>query len=87
MPADAGVEYAVACDLARAAALVGKGKPEPSEAEQSERNRYADLAMAALRQAVDCGFRDRQRLQTDRALEPLRGREDFQKLLAELAAP
>jgi serine/threonine-protein kinase len=83
-PGDPKVQYAVGADLARAAALVGKGQADLSADEQAERDRYADLAVASLRQAVGRGFRDRQRLQTDRALDLLRGREDFRKLLADL---
>jgi serine/threonine protein kinase len=83
-PKDAMLQYWVGVDLVSAAALVGKGKEMPSADEQAERARYADLAMAALRQAVSCGFRDRNRLQTDRDLDPLRSRDDFRKLLTDL---
>jgi serine/threonine-protein kinase len=83
-PSDPKIQYLVGVDLARAAALVGKGQPTLSADEQAQRDRYAEFAVATLRRAVGCGFRDRQRLQTDRALEPLRDREDFRKLLADL---
>jgi eukaryotic-like serine/threonine-protein kinase len=45
---------------------------------------YADRAMAFLRQAVARGFKDTAHVKNDAAWEPLRTREDFQKLLAEL---
>jgi serine/threonine protein kinase len=83
-PGDAKVQYAVATDLAFATGLVGKGKASLSAEEKAQRNRYADLAMAALRQALAAGFRDRQRIERTRDLDSLRGREDFQKLLAGL---
>ncbi len=44
----------------------------------------ADQAMALLRKAVGMGYRDASRFRTDSALDPLRQREDFQKLLQEL---
>ena len=44
----------------------------------------ADQAMALLRKAVGMGYRDAVAVRTDSALDPLRQREDFQKLLQEL---
>lgn len=38
-------------------------------------------ALAALRRAVDSGFRNAERMQTDEALAPLRGEPEFQALL------
>ncbi|HMF17192.1 MAG TPA: serine/threonine-protein kinase [Gemmataceae bacterium] len=45
---------------------------------------YADQAMAMLREAVTRGYRDAARMKQDRFLEPLRQREDFRHLLAEV---
>jgi eukaryotic-like serine/threonine-protein kinase len=83
-PMDPQVQYLVGVDLAGAAALVGKGKERLSPEEEAERTGYADLAMAALRRAVAVGFRDRQRLEQNPALAPLREREDFRQLLDRL---
>jgi hypothetical protein len=47
---------------------------------------YGDRALEALRRAVAKGYKDAAHLQKDPALDPLRGRDDFQKLLAELEA-
>jgi tetratricopeptide (TPR) repeat protein len=47
---------------------------------------YADAAMKLLGDAVAKGFKDAAKLKKDPALSPLRQREDFQKLLAELEA-
>ena len=44
----------------------------------------ADQAMALLRKTVDMGYRDASSFRTESALDPLRQREDFKKLLAEL---
>jgi serine/threonine protein kinase len=45
---------------------------------------YADRAMAGLRQAVAKGFNNLASLKQHQALDPLRAREDFKKLIAEL---
>jgi hypothetical protein len=42
--------------------------------------------MAWLRKAVAAGFTDAEHIKQDRDLDALRGREDFQQLLAELEA-
>ena len=64
-------------DFARVYALAGGNiadkKPE-----------YADRAMAMLRRAVDAGYRDAARMKQDEALDSLRDRDDFKKLLADL---
>jgi serine/threonine protein kinase/predicted Zn-dependent protease len=52
--------------------------------EQAERRRFADKAMAALRKAVGAGYHYKAVLKRDHNLEPLRSRQDFQTLLAEL---
>ena len=42
--------------------------------------------MELLRQAVKAGFQDAAQMAEDPDLDPLRGREDFKKLLADLQA-
>ena len=46
---------------------------------------YADRAIDTLRKAVNAGFKDVARMAKDTELDPLRGREDFTKLIEELA--
>ena len=75
--------YNTAGDLARAAALVGKGKTALSDAEEAERRRYGDLVLEALRQAADAGFQDGRRL-ADAVFDPVRDRADFQELVNRL---
>jgi tetratricopeptide (TPR) repeat protein len=58
--------------------FAGKDSPEAES--------YARRAVATLRKAADKGFRDAARLKSSDDLEPLRSREDFQKLIAELGA-
>jgi serine/threonine protein kinase len=57
------------------------------EARGEARARYAERAVAALRRAVAAGFRDAARVRKDKALDVLRQRQDFQKLLAEMEGP
>ena len=47
---------------------------------------YSDAAMGLLRDAVSKGYQDVANLKKDIALDPLRRREDFQKLVADLEA-
>jgi serine/threonine protein kinase/tetratricopeptide (TPR) repeat protein len=56
--------------------FAGKDSPEAES--------YARRAVATLRKAADKGFRDAARLKSSADLEPLRSREDFRKLIAEL---
>jgi hypothetical protein len=56
----------------------------PEEKRKKAAQSYADRALALLREAVRCGYRDAAHMQKDPDLDPLRGRDDFQKLLAEL---
>jgi tetratricopeptide (TPR) repeat protein len=85
-PTQGGLLYDVAGELALCSARVGNSRPALSEAEQAERQRYADLALETVRQAVAHGFKDSQRLQTDQALDGLRSLPGFQKVLQELQA-
>ncbi len=75
----------MARELALTADVVGRGQAELSPAQAAQRHRHADEALATLRQAVRQGYRDAERLRRDRALAALRGRADFQELLADLA--
>ena len=64
--------------LASLAGRDGAGRSAAdSEAETAQ-------AMALLRKTVGMGYRDTSGFRTDSALDPLRQREDFQKLLEEL---
>ena len=46
---------------------------------------YADEAMKLLQEAVKGGYRDAAQLKRDKDLDPIRDRDDFKKLLADLA--
>jgi tetratricopeptide (TPR) repeat protein len=71
--------YSLAGELAACAAL-SIDKP-------AERQQFSDEAMQALRQAIASGYRDADKLRSDKKLDPLRQRPDFQKLQAELLHP
>jgi hypothetical protein len=76
------------CDLARdyavlAAVAAGLRSGLPAADARSE----ADLAIAALHQAVAAGYRDLDQLRKDRDLVPLRPRADFQLLMMDVAMP
>jgi tetratricopeptide (TPR) repeat protein len=74
--ADATSLYTATRMRAVTAATAG-GKQADAEAEQ---------AMAWLRKAVAAGYKDAAHMEKDKDLDALRNREDFKKLLAELAA-
>jgi serine/threonine protein kinase len=79
----AGDICGAACILARCVSLA-EGDTRLSAAERKERaEAYADRAMATLRQAVQNGYKDVDHMRTDKDLDPLRARPDFQKLLTE----
>jgi hypothetical protein len=48
---------------------------------------FADQAMASLVKAVEAGYRIAGSFRMDPALDPLRKREDFKKLIDELEKP
>jgi tetratricopeptide (TPR) repeat protein len=73
-PATVGTIYDVACTHAL---MIAKA---------TDRGRQADLAMDWLRQAVAAGFKNAAHIKKDPDLDPLRDREDFKKLIAELEA-
>ncbi len=67
--------YDFACVYAVASGKLGDKKQE-----------YADRAMDLLQRAVKAGYKNAAHLARDTDLGPLRGRDDFKKLLAELSA-
>jgi serine/threonine-protein kinase len=80
-PTDGRELYEAAKCLAHAAVSAGK-KAEPSSLADAER--YADLAVVTLREAIAAGLPGDARPHTYPAFTILRGRRDFQDLLAGL---
>jgi tetratricopeptide (TPR) repeat protein len=72
--------FCIACSHAALAGLAGQEGTGVSAAEGKD---HADQAMALLKKAVD-GYGDINDYRTEGALDPLREREDFKKLLTEL---
>ena len=73
--------FNIACSHA---ALVGFAGQEGTGVSAAEGKAHADQAMALLRKYVEAGFGNIHEYRTEGALDPLREREDFKKLLTEL---
>jgi len=82
---DAHSLYEAACYRALTAAAIRDGKA-PSAEEMRLANEQAERAMTWLKQAVAADYAGAAHMAKDEDLDALRGREDFKKLLAELAA-
>jgi tetratricopeptide (TPR) repeat protein len=79
-----GDNYNAACYLARCVPSAEKDDKLDETERKMLVQRYGERALKLLRQAVQKGFKDVQQLKTDPDLAPLRAREDFQQLVAEL---
>jgi serine/threonine-protein kinase len=78
--------YTVAWLLSGWVPLAAKEATLPAPRRQELAREYAGRAMAALRKAVTAGYHDLDSLQKDPHLDPLRRRDDFNQLVAELRA-
>ncbi len=76
--------YFAAAALARCVPIVEKADHLSAEEREKQIQSYADKAMTMLTHAVAAGYRDGVHLQTAKDLNPLRSREDFQKLIAQV---
>ena len=61
--------------------LVGAGKTEVSADEQAERQKYVDLAVETLKEAIAAGYQDFEHMQKDADLDAIRGDEGYKKLV------
>jgi tetratricopeptide (TPR) repeat protein/predicted Ser/Thr protein kinase len=80
----AGDAYKAACFYSRCIPLAEKDARLREARRQELARSYGDQAVEALRKAVAQGYKDAAQLKEGKALDPLRRRADFQKLLAEL---
>ncbi len=80
-PADA---YDAACFLSQCIPIVAKHDKLDDMQRQEAARFYGDAAMRLLRDAVSKGYKDVVHMKKDTDLDPLRQRDDFQKLVAEL---
>jgi serine/threonine-protein kinase len=76
--------YNTACEVALCVPLVGKGKPDLTAAEQTQRRQYIEQALILLRQAVGQGYHDVHHLKKDPDLASLHSQQGFWQLVAEL---
>jgi serine/threonine protein kinase len=79
-----GNAYDAACDLSSCIPVVQKYAPGTRQERDKQALFYSDEAMKMLQDAVNRGWKDVEHMKQERDLEPLRGREDFKKLLADL---
>ncbi len=79
--------YDAACGLALCIPIVAKDEQLDADKRKAAVQFYGDQAMKLLREAVEKGFKNVEHMKKDTDLDPLREREDFQKLLAELPQP
>jgi hypothetical protein len=82
----AGNAYDAACALALCIPLVEKDPHADAGRRHQQARFYGDQALAMLRTAVAKGYKDAANLKKDTDLDPLRGRDDFRTLLAEVEA-
>jgi serine/threonine-protein kinase len=80
----AGDAYKAACFLARCVPLAEHDKQLADPARKERAQHYADQTMAALRRAVQNGYKDMPHMKQDPDLAAIRSRPDFQKLVVEL---
>jgi hypothetical protein len=81
-PADS---YDAACFLSRCIPIVAEHDKLEDKQRRAAVQFYGDAAMKLLRDAVSKGWKDAAHLKKDTDLDPLRQREDFKKLVAELS--
>jgi hypothetical protein len=73
-----------ACWHARLSLWADERKSSIPDQEHDEAHLEADRAVEQLRRAIETGFADLDAIRRDKALDPLRGRTDFQKVVADL---
>jgi tetratricopeptide (TPR) repeat protein len=76
--------YKAACFFSGCISLAQKDAKLPEARRKELAQSYGDRAVQTLRQAIANGYKDAANLKKDKDLDPLRQRDDFTKLLAEL---
>ena len=69
------------------ASLAGLANHDGAGIAAADASSHAETAMALLKKAAGIGYGDPDTFRTETALDPLRGREDFQLLLMDLTFP
>ena len=83
-PSEAEELFRAGSELSRAASLLGKDPKNLPPEQKKEQDRYLDLALSALKQAVSAGYRDAGKMKTDPDLELMQSRAGFRALVADL---
>ncbi len=78
--------YDIACVFGLCASKARKDSTLAAPKQEELAKQYADEAMTHLRLAVEKGYRNVAHMKNDTDLDPLRDRDDFKKLLADLEA-
>jgi hypothetical protein len=81
----AGDPYKAATFFARCMPLAEADTKLPEAQRKEVARSYGDRAVQALRQAVAKGYKDGNQVKKDKDLDPLRQRDDFKTVVAELA--
>jgi hypothetical protein len=76
--------YDAACFLSLCVPVVAKRDKLDATRRQKALKFYGDAAVQLLRDAVTKGYKDVAQMKKDTDLDPLRQRDDFQKLVAQL---
>ncbi len=76
--------FNIACFLALCARPATNAGSALSDIERAECRRHADAAMAALRQAIEAGYRNASSFKLRDELSALRNRDDFKVILAQI---
>src|SRR5262249_4506790 len=79
-----GNAYDAGCALALCIPVVEEDHQLDTAKRQAAVRFYGAQAMAILLDDVAKGYKDAEKMKKDKALDPLRQRDDFRKLLAEL---
>jgi hypothetical protein len=83
-PDDPEAAYDAACYIAGCVPLAERDANLSAAERQKTGEEYGRLAVQQLRQAVQAGYRDVGHIKADSHLDPLRSRQDYRELLAEL---
>src|SRR5262249_18507832 len=71
---------------ARVALNMGRVSGLGGRVDRAKAGAWADRALAALREALASGYKDRRQIRENPDLDPLRGRRDFKALITDPAA-
>ncbi len=72
--------YNAACAYGQPHALVVKNKPTPVGNEEAERQKYINLSLACLKEAIAAGYKNFDHIKRDEDLIALHGLPEFENL-------